>query len=182
MTPDLPSAVVFLGNPGREYERTRHNAGFLLADSWSATQGAVWQVKFKGRWAPLRLADRKIPVLMPQTMMNLSGESVRALGEFFKLPASGWMAVHDDIDLPFGEVRVQRGGGLGGHNGLRSLRQHLVTDAFFRLRIGVGRPRHGEVADHVLGRFSPEEEIQLGLVLPLAVSLLEKTLLRGLLP
>lgn len=180
--PPVPAAVVFLGNPGKDYEKTRHNAGFQLASFWSVSKTADWQLKFKGRWAPVFLGNRKVPLLLPQTFMNVSGESVRALGDFFKVAPEDWMVVHDDIELPFGEIRVQRAGGLGGHNGLKSIRQHLATDRFFRLRIGIGRPEHGEVADHVLGRFSVTEEIQLSLLLPLAATLLEKALLEGVKP
>ena len=171
-----PQALVFLGNPGKVYERTRHNAGFLLAKSWSATRDLVWQQKFKGEWANLVWGDQKIPCLRPLTFMNLAGESVRALGDFFKVAPASWLAVHDDIDLPFGEVRVQTGGGLGGHNGLRSLKQHLGTQDFHRLRIGVGRPVHGDVADFVLARFTPDEEIELTRVWDRAGDLLEQAL------
>jgi PTH1 family peptidyl-tRNA hydrolase len=171
-----PSAVVFLGNPGKEYESTRHNAGFLVAQRWSVAQGAGWQKKFKGEWSSLLWKSRKIYLLRPETYMNLVGESVQALGEFFRIPAEEWMAVHDDIDLPFGTVRTQFGGGLGGHNGLRSLRQYLGTEGFHRLRIGVGRPVRGDVASFVLGRFTPTEEIELAGILDRAIVGLEATL------
>jgi len=172
-----PEAVVFLGNPGREYERTRHNAGFLVADRWM--RDAPWQQKFKGSWATVTLAGRKFGLLRPNTFMNLAGESVRAAADFFKITPQAWLAVHDDIELPFGEVRLQVGGGLGGHNGLRSLRQHLGTDGFHRLRIGVGRPVHGDVAAFVLGRFTPDEEIELERILDRAAETLERALVEG---
>lgn len=171
-----PAAVVFLGNPGREYEKTRHNVGFQVAARWAPTASAEWQKKFKGEWAPVVVGGRKIPVLKPLTFMNLSGESARALGDFFKVAPDEWLVVHDDIDLPFGEVRFQTGGGLGGHNGLRSLKQHLGTGQFHRLRVGVGRPVHGEVADFVLGRFTPDEEIELNRVLDRAADALDGAL------
>ena len=174
MTP--PQAIVFLGNPGREYERSRHNAGFLTLDRWTKARELPWQEKFKGDWAALSWAGGKYYLLRPQTFMNLSGESVRALTDFFKVTPEAWVAVHDDIELPFGEVRFQTGGGLGGHNGLRSLKQHLGTDQFHRLRIGIGRPVHGDVASFVLGRFNPDEEIELELILDRAVALLELSL------
>jgi len=171
-----PEAVVFLGNPGREHERTRHNLGFMLADRWLGPEFPSWQQKFKGQWATLVRDGRKVWLLKPLTFMNLAGESVRAASDFFKLVPEAWLAVHDDIELPFGEVRFQTGGGLGGHNGLRSLRQHLGTDRFHRLRIGVGRPVHGDVAAFVLGRFTPDEEIELGRVLDRAVETLDRAL------
>lgn len=171
-----PQAVVFLGNPGREYERTRHNAGFLVASRWSPTANLAWQDKFKGQWGSVVVAGRKVYVLRPQTYMNLVGDSARALGEFFKVPPESWVAVHDDIDLAFGEVRFQTGGGLGGHNGLRSLKQQWGTDRFHRLRIGLGRPVRGDVANFVLGRFTPDEEIELDRILDRAVAALEQAL------
>jgi PTH1 family peptidyl-tRNA hydrolase len=171
-----PQALVFLGNPGKEYERTRHNAGFMVSRHWVATRDLVWQHKFKGEWANLVWGVTIVPCLKPLTFMNLAGESARAMGDFFKLPPDSWLVVHDDIDLPFGEVRFQLGGGLGGHNGLRSLKQHLGTQDFYRLRIGVGRPIHGEVADFVLARFTPDEEIELSRVWDRAGSLLEQAL------
>jgi len=174
MTP--PQAVLFLGNPGREYERTRHNAGFLALEAWSKARDLGWQQKFKGEWATLNWAGGKYYLLKPLTFMNVAGESARALGDFFKVSPEAWLAVHDDIDLPFGEVRFQTGGGLGGHNGLRSLKQHLGTDRFHRLRIGVGRPVHGDVASFVLGRFTPDEEIELERILSRVVSQLEQSL------
>ena len=125
----LVQAVVFLGNPGREYQRSRHNAGYLVVDRWPRARDLVWQEKFKGEWASLSWAGGKFFLLKPTTFMNLTGESARSLGDFFKISPEAWVAVHDDIDLPFGEVRFQTGGGLGGHNGLRSLKQHLHSDA-----------------------------------------------------
>jgi len=172
MTP--PRAVVFLGNPGREYERTRHNAGFLVADRWLGNQGPAWQKKFKGEWATVVRGTAKLYLLKPNTFMNLAGESARALGDFFQLPAEAWVAVHDDIDLPFGEVRFQTGGGLGGHNGLRSMKQHLGTDGFHRVRVGIGRPVHGDVAAFVLGKFTPDEEIELDRILDQAARSLDE--------
>lgn len=176
MSASSPAAVVFLGNPGRDYHRTRHNAGFLVAETWPRSRDLSWKAKFKGEWAPLLLGSRVVPLLKPLTFMNLSGESARALGEFLRIAPESWLVVHDDIDLPLGEVRLQTGGGLGGHNGLRSLRQHLGTDRFHRLRLGVGRPAAGDVASHVLGRFSPDEEITLALSLDQAARLLDQAL------
>ncbi len=172
----IPEALVFLGNPGKEYERTRHNAGFLLAGRWPRIQGASWQQKFKGEWTSLLWDEKKRFLLRPLTFMNSAGESAQALGEFFKIAPQAWIAVHDDIDLPFGEVKFQTGGGLGGHNGLRSLKLHLGTNEFHRLRIGIGRPARGDVASFVLGRFTPDEEIELERVLDRALGLLEQAL------
>jgi PTH1 family peptidyl-tRNA hydrolase len=176
----LPEAVVFLGNPGSEYAKTRHNVGFMISDTWESVIGSAWQVKFKGLYQTVRWQDRKLTLLKPQVFMNLSGESARAGSDFLKIPPERWLVVHDDLEVPFGEIRLQNGGGLGGHNGLKSLRQHWGTERFSRLRFGLGRPVHGEVADFVLARFTPSEEIQLGLLLPMACRLLEDALNNGI--
>jgi PTH1 family peptidyl-tRNA hydrolase len=172
----VPLAFAFLGNPGKEYQRTRHNAGFMVADRWKRTRDAVWQAKFKGEWTSFE-AGLKRYALKPLTFMNLAGESVRAMADFFKLTPESWVAVYDEVELPFGEVRFQKGGGLAGHNGLRSLKTHLGTDQFFRLRVGIGRPARGDVGSFVLGRFSPDEEIELERILDRAAAELENTLL-----
>ena len=178
MDSTAPLAFVFLGNPGKEYQRTRHNAGFLVADRWRRTRDAAWQSKFRGEWTSFEEAGKRY-ALKPLTYMNLAGESARAMGDFFKIAPEAWTAVHDDVELPFGEIRFQAGGGLGGHNGLRSLKTHLGTDRFFRLRIGIGRPDRGDVASFVLGRFTPDEEIELDRVLGRASDALETALSRG---
>lgn len=168
-----PQAVVFLGNPCREYQNTRHNVGFLVADRGTQLQSLVWQTKFKGQWTTIHWSGTKQYLLKPETFMNLVGESARALGDFFKIPPEAWVAVHDDIELPLGEIRFQTGGGMGGHNGLRSLKQQLGTDRFHRLRVGIGRPIRGDVASFVLGRFTPDEEIELTSVIDQAWATLE---------
>jgi PTH1 family peptidyl-tRNA hydrolase len=146
---------VFLGNPGKEYEKTRHNAAWLAARRLPFYDSLVWQEKFKGRYA---VCPDKSILLMPQTFMNLSGDCVRACMGFFKLSPAGIVVIHDEIELPFGTAGSRFGGGAGGHNGLRSVRQSLGTPEFWRFRLGVGRPDRGDAAAHVLGRFSPSEE------------------------
>lgn len=152
-----PALVVFLGNPGREYALTRHNYPWMLADRLAVLQ--PWTAKFKGEWTSQLISGVKVPLLKPQTFMNLSGESVRACLDFFKLESSAVLAVHDDLELGLGQTKGQKGGGLGGHNGLKSLEKHLGTRDFYRLRLGIGRPVHGTPGDFVLGRFTAEEEI-----------------------
>lgn len=156
----MPYLFVFLGNPGPQYRQTRHNCGWMVCDRLTRVlpQPDNWQSKFHGLFAKRQDAV----LLKPQTFMNESGISVQEACRFFNITAGDVVVVHDDIELPFGEVRLQMGGGLGGHNGLRSVRQHLGTDAFRRLRIGVGRPPAViQVSDYVLGRFSPSEESSL---------------------
>ena len=153
--------VVFLGNPGKEYEKTRHNVAWLAAEHLSFYASLAWQNKFKGLYAILP-GESRLVLLMPQTFMNLSGECVRSCAGFFKIPPHEILVVHDELELPFGAAGFRCGGGLGGHKGLRSLSNNLGTKDFWRLRLGIGRPARSDVSSHVLGRFSPEEEALLG--------------------
>ena len=157
----LDLLVVGLGNPGREYERTRHNAGWLVLDELARRHGGSWRLKFSGSLAEVRLGDAKLALLKPETYMNESGRSVGAAARFFKVPPEQVLVAHDDVDLESGRLQARSGGGLAGHNGLRSLGQHLGSQDFLRLRIGVGRPERGDprsVADWVLSPFAPEED------------------------
>ena len=159
----LDLLVAGLGNPGREYERTRHNAGWLVVDELARRQGGSWRSKFSGSLAEVRLGERRLALLKPETYMNESGRSVSAAARFFKVPAESILVVHDDVDLEPGRLQARAGGGLAGHNGLRSLAQDLATHDFLRLRIGVGRPGRGDprpVADWVLSPFAPEEDAE----------------------
>ncbi len=165
--------IALLGNPGREYEATRHNAAWLLAERLSFSGNLSWQEKFKGRYASFRDGDRIIHLLKPETFMNLSGEAVQRFLAFFKIGADELLAVHDEIELPFGTVGMRLGGGLGGHNGLKSVASALGTRDFYRFRIGVSRPKRGDVASYVLSRFSKEEEPLLDDYLRRAASIVE---------
>ncbi|MGZ4308306.1 MAG: aminoacyl-tRNA hydrolase [Gaiellaceae bacterium] len=159
----LDLLVAGLGNPGREYERTRHNAGWLVVDELARRHGGSWRSKFSGSLAEVRLGEQRLALLKPETYMNESGRSVGAAARFFKVPAESILVVHDDVDLEPGRLQARRGGGLGGHNGLRSLAEDLGTQDFLRLRIGVGRPGRGDprpVADWVLSPFAPEEDVE----------------------
>jgi PTH1 family peptidyl-tRNA hydrolase len=152
-----------LGNPGREYERTRHNVGWLVLDELARRHGGSWRSKFSGSLAEVRLGDTRLALLKPETYMNESGRSVGAAARFFKVEPERLLVVHDDVDLEPGRLQARRGGGLAGHNGLRSLAQHLGSQDFLRLRIGVGRPGRGDprsVSDWVLSAFSPEEDVE----------------------
>jgi PTH1 family peptidyl-tRNA hydrolase len=152
-----------LGNPGREYERTRHNVGWLVLDELARRHGGSWRSKFSGSLAEVRIGDTRLALLKPETYMNESGRSVGAAARFFKVEPERLLVVHDDVDLEPGRLQARRGGGLAGHNGLRSLAQHLGSQDFLRLRIGVGRPGRGDprsVSDWVLSGFSPEEDVE----------------------
>jgi peptidyl-tRNA hydrolase, PTH1 family len=158
----LDLLVVGLGNPGREYERTRHNVGWLVVDELARRLGGRWREKFSGRLAEVRLDGLRLALLKPETFMNDSGRSVAAAARFFKVEPESLLVVHDDVDLEAGRLQARAGGGLAGHNGLRSLAQALGTQDFLRLRIGVGRPGRGDprsVADYVLSPFATEEDV-----------------------
>jgi peptidyl-tRNA hydrolase, PTH1 family len=148
----LDLLVAGLGNPGREYARTRHNIGWLVVDELARRHDGSFRPKFSGRLAELQ----------PETYMNESGRSISAAARYFKVPAQALLVVHDDVDLEESRLQARLGGGLAGHNGLRSIAQALGTQEFLRLRIGVGRPGRGDprsVADYVLSPFGPETDV-----------------------
>ena len=158
----LDLLVAGLGNPGREYERTRHNAGWMVLDEVARRHGGSWRSKFSGSLSEVRLGELRLALVKPETYMNESGRSVAAAARFFKVEPDSLLVVHDDVDLEAGRLQARRGGGLAGHNGLRSLARDLGTQDFLRLRIGVGRPGRGDprsVSDWVLSPFAPEEDV-----------------------
>ncbi len=168
--------MVFLGNPGKKYERTRHNAGRLFGAYLGERLGASWRSKFHGRLADERLGDHGLLLLIPDTMMNDCGRSARAACDFYGMSWEEVAAVYDETELPFGTVAIQSGGGTKGHNGVRSLKAHLGAEGFVRLRIGVGRPAAGALSGHVLGTFNSVEWQALPQVFDGALSLLEGAL------
>jgi PTH1 family peptidyl-tRNA hydrolase len=156
----LDLLVVGLGNPGREYSGHRHNVGWMVVEELGRRHGASWKGKFSGRLAEVRLDGHRVGLLKPETFMNESGRSVGAAARFFKLEPDAILVVHDEIDLEPGRLQVRKGGGLAGHNGLRSVAAHLKSSDFLRLRVGVGRPGRGDPrrpADYVLSNFVPED-------------------------
>jgi PTH1 family peptidyl-tRNA hydrolase len=159
--PTLDLLVVGLGNPGRKHELDRHNVGFMVVDELARRHAATFKAKFGGHIAELRLAEARIAMLKPETYMNESGSSVQPAVAFYKTPLDSLLVVHDEVDLELGRLQARLGGGLAGHNGLRSIAGRLASPDFLRLRIGVGRPGRGdprEVADFVLSRFAPEDD------------------------
>jgi PTH1 family peptidyl-tRNA hydrolase len=162
----LDLLVAGLGNPGREYAATRHNVGFLVADELARRHGGSWRSKFSGDLAEVRVDGARVALLKPQTYMNLSGRSVQPAARFFKVEPDALLVVHDEVDLEPGRLQLRAGGGLAGHNGLRSVAQALGSQDFLRLRVGVGRPQRGDprpVADFVLDRWEAHEDVD-GLV------------------
>lgn len=166
-TSDMMKLIVFLGNPGKIYEPTRHNVGWMVAKE--AYGSIAWSEKFSAKIAK----DGPIHLLKPLTCMNESGRSVGLASSYFGIKADEILVVSDDLELAFGTIRLQQGGGLKGHNGLKSIQSALGSGDFWRLRIGIGRPIHGTVSSFVLSRFTPEEEISLLLIVREAAKLLD---------
>src|SRR2546421_3317870 len=157
----LDLLVVGLGNPGREYAGNRHNAGWMVLDELARRHGASWKGKFSGQLAELRLDGHRVALLKPETYMNDSGRSVGAAARFFKIEPDAILVVHDEGDFDLGRLQARKGGGFAGHNGLRSIAQHLGTEDFLRLRVGVGRPGRGDrrsLADYVLSNFESQDD------------------------
>jgi peptidyl-tRNA hydrolase, PTH1 family len=158
----LDLLVAGLGNPGREYEQTRHNVGWLVVDELARRHAGSFRSKFSGQLSELRVGEQKLALLKPETYMNESGRSIGAAARFFKVEPGALLVVHDDVDLEPERLQARLGGGLAGHNGLRSIAQALGTNDFLRLRIGVGRPGRGDrrsVSDYVLSKFDPETDV-----------------------
>ena len=180
---ELMHLVVGLGNPGAEYARTRHNAGFLAVQELAARRKAVWRVvrKFHSRCARGEVAGKHVLLCEPQTYMNASGEAVGALVKFYQLPLKNLVVAMDDADLPLGEIRLRPGGSSGGHHGLESIERHLGSREYARLRIGIGRKDGArEITDHVLGKLNAGEMAVMEKVLARAADQLECWLAHGL--
>ncbi len=179
--PTIDLLVAGLGNPGREYERTRHNVGWMVVDEVARRADASFRSKFNGRLAEVRLDQQRLALLKPETYMNESGRSIGAALRFFKIAPTELLVVHDDVDLEPGRLQAREGGGLAGHNGLRSIAQALGSQDFLRLRIGVGRPGRGDprpVADYVLSPF--EDAVDAGVLTRRAADAVETIVRDGL--
>ena len=184
----IPQLIVGLGNPGSKYEQTRHNIGFAAIDalalSWqiSLSENRKFQGVFGEGYGP---KAEKIRLLKPQTYMNLSGQAMRAVTDWYKLPPESVLAIYDDMDLPLGKIRLRLSGSAGGHNGMKSAIAHLGTQNFPRLRIGIGKPQtpdgknDRDAISHVLGRFDAAETQLLPEVLQLVVEAVELSLKQG---
>ena len=162
----LDLLVVGLGNPGREYARTRHTVGRMVIEDLARRHDGSWRGKFNGRLAEVRIDGHRVALLAPETYMNESGRSVAAAASFFKVEPDAILVIHDESDLEAGRLQARMGGGLAGHNGLKSIAERLGTQDFLRLRIGIGRPERGDrrpLADWVLADFEPHEDAE-GLV------------------
>lgn len=162
--------VIGLGNPGKEYENNRHNVGFdvidLLADKYNID---VNRQKFKGVYGVGNISGKKVYLLKPQTYMNLSGESVRAIMDYYKIPLENIVVIYDDISLDVGKIRLRKKGSAGGHNGIKNMIEHLSTNEFPRIKIGVGVPDIAGIVNHVLGNFSKDDRMNIEKVFDVAV-------------
>jgi len=177
--------IVGLGNPGKKYENTRHNLGFMLLDELARQEGFSFadSTKFQGIFAQTPHPEqKKIFYLKPQTYMNLSGESVAPLATFYKIAPEDILVIHDDLDLPLGTARLARSGSAGGHNGIKSIISCLGTKDFHRLKLGIGRPKHvkQEVVDHVLERFSKEDKLTVDEVIAHCLKLVPNYITNGI--
>jgi PTH1 family peptidyl-tRNA hydrolase len=183
----LPQLIVGLGNPGTKYDQTRHNVGFAAIDALAQT----WNIplsenrKFQGLFGEgISVKGQKVRLLKPTTYMNLSGQSIRAVTDWYKLPPEAVLVIYDDMDLPIGKLRLRQSGSAGGHNGIKSTIAHLNSQNFPRLRIGIGNPKqksgNGEVVSHVLGRFSAAENQAMDEVLKLVVEAIELSIKQGI--
>lgn len=194
--------VAFLGNYGREYEKTRHNVAWLFESSLSFSSKLSWQSKFKGNYAYMELSDlvsnwaekgilakkdgspviipeeapSRIYFLKPETYMNLSGESIIEIANFFKIKPEETLVVHDELELPVGTISLKWSGGLGGHNGLRSTKAVFNTADFWRLRFGLSKPEGKDIASYVLSPFTKDEQIILSQIFPQGEEVLAKVL------
>jgi PTH1 family peptidyl-tRNA hydrolase len=180
-----PALVVGLGNPGPDYAETRHNVGFRVAELLAARAGGGRFSKHRSHTDVFegRLAGRRVVFAKPRTYMNVSGGPVAGLAKYFSVPAEDLIVVHDDLDLGFGVIRLKRGGGEGGHNGLRSISASLGTKDYLRVRFGIGRPPgRQDPADFVLKRFSGAEKKELEFAVDLAADAAEALLADGLEP
>lgn len=184
MSDEAPWLVVGLGNPGKEYAGNRHNVGFMVADLLASRVGAKFGRSKRAHAdvaeGRLGFGGPKLVLIKPLTYMNLSGAPVVSLAQFFKVPVSNVIAVHDELDVPFGQVRAKRGGGEGGHNGLRSMSKSLSSKEYARVRFGIGRPPgRQDPADYVLSDFSGAERKELEFLVDRAADVVEAIVLEG---
>ncbi|PLY01769.1 MAG: aminoacyl-tRNA hydrolase [Desulfuromonas sp.] len=173
--------IAGLGNPGTRYATTRHNIGFMVAERLAERHGIKIKRKgYSGLYGVGRIANSEAAILLPQTFMNRSGSSVQGAMAGLKVSVDDLVVIHDEIDLAFGTLRFKRGGGHGGHNGLRSIGQSIGSPEYLRVRVGVGRPEHGDVSDYVLAPFANAERKLLNLFVDRTAEAVEELLTHGL--
>ncbi len=178
--------IVGLGNPGPRYANNRHNFGFMVVDAFASQIGAPdWSEKFQGQFVRGRFRGQRIDLIKPMTYMNLSGHSVSAAAHFFRVPVENIIVVHDELDLPFGKLRIKKAGGTGGHRGIESVKQQLGNAGFIRLRMGIGRPlpsdagNDTDITNYVLDNFSIKERTSLINVIDQGTEALQRVIQSG---
>lgn len=173
--------IVGLGNPGPKYAETRHNVGFMALERLASRHRAsLSSEKFDSLYDTALIGGHKVVLLEPQTYMNVSGKAVGAAARFYDVEPDQIIVLHDEIDLPLGTLRVKSGGGHGGHNGLRDIINRLGARDFVRIRLGVGRPDHGDVTSHVLGKFASQERLDVDEMIEDACAAVETLLSDGI--
>ena len=179
----MPALIVGLGNPGKEYADTRHNVGFRAVEELARRARLTWErPRLKAEQSRGTIAGREVVLAKPQTYMNLSGASVAQLVRWYKTPLDQLLIIHDDLDLPFGQLRLRAEGSGGGQNGMGSIIQQLGTNSIHRLKIGIGRPNWGDAKDYVLTRFTKDQAAELPAVIGRAADAAELWLAEGILP
>ena len=153
----LMKLIVGLGNPGKQYQYTHHNVGFLFLDHYAKTKGCSFKKKFNGEYAEFNDNQEKVFLFKPMTYMNLSGEPLIQIMNFFQISLKDLLVIYDDMDLPFSTLRLRKKGNAGGHNGIKNILYHLASNEFCRIRIGIDRPSNENVVDYVLSNFSKKE-------------------------
>jgi len=172
--------IVGLGNPGKEYEHTRHNVGFDIIDVISEKYNIdLNKKKFKGMYGDGTIANEKVILLKPLTYMNLSGESVKEVTDFYKIPKENVIVIYDDISLEVGRMRIREKGSAGGHNGIKNIIAHFNSDVFPRIKVGVGQPVQRDLVSHVLGKFSKDDREILSKVFEAASDATENIIEKG---
>lgn len=172
--------VVGLGNPGKEYEHTRHNVGFDIIDLMSRKYNIeLNRKKFKGIYGDGTICSERVMFLKPMTYMNLSGESIREVLNFYKIPNENIIIIYDDISLQVGKIRIREKGSAGGHNGIKSIIANLNSEVFTRIKVGVGEPEYSNLVSHVLGKFSDEERNKLDKVFEEIHKIIEVIITKG---
>lgn len=150
--------VVGLGNPGKDYENTRHNIGFMVIDNYIKSNNVTWQKKFNASFTTININGEKVLFVKPETFMNLSGNAIVEFVHYYKIESKDILVIHDDLDLPLGKYRIKTNSSSGGHNGIKSIIERLETNAFARLKIGISKNYNVDTKDYVLGRFTKEEQ------------------------
>lgn len=165
--------IVGLGNPGKEYENTRHNIGFMVIDNYLKNKSVIWQNKMNAMCTTLNIDDEKVYFIKPETYMNLSGNAVGAYARYFKITPEDILVIQDDLDLAVGKYRIKINSSAGGHNGIKSIIEHLNSNAFARLKVGISHNTKGDVKDYVLGTFNKEEREAIANLYPIFDKIIE---------